>query len=345
MRAPAVLASPRMSSVPRGRRCVVLAACAIATCAPLAVPAQPADPRGSGRTFEALPIVLVVPFAPRGAAARVANVVADLLAKALRRDVQTRSIESKVGVGALDAVAAPNANEIRLGYATNTQLIEGTLFGTRDTYNALRDFEWIGVVGALPNAVVLGPKSGAATFDQWLATLPKDRTQRWGVGANSSSGHFAAQFLANAAGLKVELVTFLAADAAYDALTQGQIDANFDLLPNAMEEASRGVARIIAVTSKARASALPSIPAWGERWPEESFSSLAALAVSLKETEEIRARLRSGWYTATQNPDTRRRLQEIGVVYSGLALDAAREEVSNEFLRHARLLTRFQSAR
>ena len=311
----------------------------------LAAVAQSTDSRVPGRNFEALPIVLVVPFAPGGAASRVANVVADLLARTLRRDVQTRSIEGKLGVGALDAVAAPNAAEIRLGYATNTPLVEGTLFGTRDSYNALRDFEFIGVVGSLPNAVVLGPKSGASTFDQWLASLPKDRPQRWGVGASSSSGHFAAQYLAKVTGVQVEFVPFLASDAAYDALNQGKIDANFDLLPNAMQETGRERGRIIAVTSKSRASALPSVPAWGERWPEESFTSLAALAVSLKETEEIRARLRSGWYSTTQDPETRRKLQDIGVIYSGLSLDAAREEVGKEFLRHAKLLTRFQSAR
>jgi len=310
----------------------------------LAAVAQSADTRPATRTFDSLPIVLIVPFAPGGAASRVANVVAEALSKPLQRDVRPRSVDGRVGVGALDAVAAPNAAEIRLGYATNTQLVEGTLFGSRDSYNALRDFEWIGVVGTLPNAVVLGPKSVASTFDQWLATLPKEHTQRWGVGARSSSGHFAAQFLARAAGVKVELVPFVAADSAYDALGKGQIDANFDLLPNALEETGRGGGRIISVTSKSRAAALPSVPAWGERWPDEDFSSVAALAVSLTEAEEIRARLRSGWYAAAQNPETRRKLQDIGVTYSGLYLDAAREYVGTEFLRHTKLLTRYQSA-
>jgi len=305
--------------------------------------AQPTDAGVGARSFEALPIVLVVPYAAGGAASRVATVVADALSRSLQREVQTRHLEGRVGVGALDAVAALSPAEIRLGYATNTQLVEGTLFGSRDSYNALRDFEWIGVIGTLPNAVVVGAKLGAPTFDDWVRGLPGQRPQRWGVGARSSSGHFAAQFLAKAAGVNVELVTFLTADSAYDALKNGEIDANFDLLPNALEETSRGGGRIIAVTSKARAAAAPSIAAFGERWPAEDFTSVAALAIPLKESEEVRVRLRSAWFVTAQDPDTKRRLQAIGVTYSGASLDAAREFVGAEFIRHTKLLTRFQS--
>ncbi len=327
----------------RNRLDAIVGACFLGALTIGSALAQPADARVDDRRLEALPVVLVIPYAAGGAASRVASVVAEALSRSLQREVQTRHLDGRVGVDALDAVATLSPAEIRLGYATNTQLVEGTLFGPRGSYNALRDFEWIGVIGTMPNAVVVGPRLDAPTFDDWLRGLPGQRTQRWGVGARSASGHFAAQFLARVAGVQVELVTFLIADNAYDALKNGQIDANFDLLPNALEETGRGGGRIIAVTSKARAAVAPSIAAFGERWPAEDFTSVAALAIPLKESEEVRVRLRSGWFTTAQDPDTKRRLQDIGVTYQGLSLDAAREFVGTEFIRHTKLLTRFQN--
>jgi tripartite-type tricarboxylate transporter receptor subunit TctC len=313
----------------------------------VAAAAQNADrlPESSARSAD-LPIVLIVPFPAGGSADRIGKFVAAAFSDSLKRSVSIRNMTSGVGIEALTAVAKPIAGEIRLGYATNTQIVAGTFQTKGAPFNPSDDFEWIGIVGTYGNAVVFGPQEPAASFDQWLQVVPKlSRPVRVGAGAAGSMSALAAQFLAEALAGRVEIVNFAAADAGYTALRNVEIDVYVDGLPNALDEAPLIGARILAITSKDRAGILPGVPSFGERWPGEDFSSFAAIVVASKETEVIRSRLKSGWYGVNRAGTARRELAAIGVNYLGLDLDAAPAFMEREFLRHAKLLTRFEPAK
>jgi len=288
------------------------------------------------------PIVLIVPFPPGGSAERVGKLLGTALEDAMKRPVVARNIPSGAGVDALSAVVIPAPGEIRLGYATNTQIVPGILTSRPATYNPSEDFEWIGIVGTFGNAVVLGPNERTTTFDQWLKALPdRPRPIRIGAGAPGSMTMLAAQFLASTLGGRADIVSYSAADIGYATLRKGEVDVLIDGLPNALEEAPRVGGRIVAVTSKDRAAVLPEVPAFGERWPGEDYSVFIGLVVSRRETEAIRSRLKSGWYGVNRAGLARSELTRIGVSYLGLDLDAAPAYMEREFLRHAKLMTRF----
>jgi tripartite-type tricarboxylate transporter receptor subunit TctC len=325
------------------RALAVLLAWALA----LPAPGQDVDRRTNGGPRSPdWPIVLIVPFPDGGSAARVGRTLAQTMGEALGRTVTTRNIAAGTGVEAMNEVARLDPGEIRLGYATSTQLIQGTLVSRPSAYNPGEDFDWIGVVGTFGNAVVVGAGEKAATFDEWLADLPRrPRPPRWGAGAATSMSLLAARFLADAIGVPVEIVNYDSADASYAALRRGEIDATFDGLPNALEETPRSGGRIIALSSRARADVLPVVPAFGEKWPGEDFSVFVALVVSRKETETVRARLKSGWYGVNRIGEARRALHAIGIDYLGLDSEAAPAFIDAEFLRHAKLFARASAAR
>ena len=329
----------RVGGVQRLRRGIGIAAYALAATAD----AQSADrlPPVAARSAD-LPMVMVVPFAQGGSAERVAAIVVESLGEALNRRITTHRVDAGIGVGALNEVAAITPGEIRVGYATSTQLIEATLRNRPAGYSPMSEFEWLGIIGSFGNAVVVGPRESAATFDQWLREVPsRTRRQRWGVGAPSAISTLAAHFLAGSLGIDPEFVTFMSADASYEALRSGDIDASFDGVPNALQEAPRINGRIIAVTSRERVAVLPSVVAFGERWPGEDFSVFAGLVVSAKEPEMVRARLKSGWYGMNRLTAARARLGAIGVTYLGLDSTEAVGYMEGAYLRHARLLTRY----
>lgn len=288
------------------------------------------------------PLVLIVPFQPGGSADRVGRIIAGSLAESLHRSVTVRNMPSGLGTDALAAVAKPAQGEIRVGYATNTQLVPGALLSKSATVNPIEDFDWVGVVGTFGGALVVGPTERAGTFELWLKDLPqRARPLRIGAGAPGSMSMLAAQFLADTLGGQVEIVGFPAADGAYAALRRGEVDANIDGLPNALEEASLASARILAVTSKDRAAVVPDTPSFGERWPGEDFSTFVAIVAAKSESEAVRARLKSGWYGVNRAGTARKELTAIGITYLGLDLDAASAYAEREILRHAKLLTRF----
>jgi tripartite-type tricarboxylate transporter receptor subunit TctC len=288
------------------------------------------------------PIVLIVPFPPGGSAERVGKLLGTALEDAMKRPVVARNIPSGAGVDALTAVVNPAAGEIRLGYATNTQIVPGILTSRPATYNPSEDFEWIGIVGTFGNAVILGPSERTTTFEQWLTALPdRQRPVRIGAGAPGSMSMLSAQFLAATLGGRADIVSFAGADVGYATLQKGEIDVLIDGLPNALDDAPRVGGRIVAVTSKDRAAVLPLVPAFGERWPGEDYSVFIGLVVSRRETEAIRSRLKSGWYGVNRAGLARTELTRVGVNYLGLDLEAAPAYMEREFLRHAKLMTRF----
>ncbi len=292
------------------------------------------------------PLVLIVPFPPGGSADRVGRIIASSFAESLHRSMTVRNMPSGLGIDALAAVAKPVQGEIRVGYATNTQVVPGALLSRLATFNPVEDFDWIGVVGTFGGALVVGPTERAGTFELWLKDVPqRARPLRIGAGAAGSMSMLAAQFLAGMLGGQVEIVIFSAADSGYAALRNGEIDANIDGLPNALEEAPLVSARILAVSSKDRAGAAPEVPSFGELWPGEDFSTFVAIVAAKSETEAVRGRLKSGWYGINRAGSARKELVAVGITYLGLDLDAAAAYAEREILRHAKLLTRFSRSR
>jgi tripartite-type tricarboxylate transporter receptor subunit TctC len=131
------------------------------------------------------------------------------------------------------------------------------------------------------------------------------------------------------------------ADDGYAALQAGTIDVYIDGLPNALQETPRGAGRIIGVTSLLRSPVLPQAPSFGEIWPDADYSVFAALVVSLKESEAVRARLKSAWYLLNQQQLATADMEKIGMNYLGLGLDDVPRYIEDEFLRHASRIARF----
>jgi tripartite-type tricarboxylate transporter receptor subunit TctC len=288
------------------------------------------------------PIVLIVPFPPGGSAERVGRILSASLSDSLHRSVVVRNMPGGIGVDALAAVAKPVPGEIRVGYATNTQIVPGALLSKPATFNPGEDFDWIGVVGTFGGAVVVGPAERAGSFELWLKDVPqRARPLRLGAGAPGSMSMLAAQFLSEMLGGQIETISISAADAGYAALRRGEIDAYIDGLPNALEEVPAASARILAVSSKDRSAAVPDVPSFGERWPGEDFSTFVAIVAAKSESEAVRGRLKSGWYGVNRAGTARKELTTVGITYLGLDLDAATAYVEREMLRHAKLLTRF----
>ncbi len=288
------------------------------------------------------PLVLIVPFPPGGSADRVGRIISASFAESLNRSVIVRNMPSGMGVDALAAVAKPAQGEIRVGYATNTQVVPGRCSASRRRSIPARISTGSAWSAHLAARSWSAPAERAGTFELWLKDVPqRARPLRLGAGAPGSMSMLAAQFLAEMLGGHVETVSFSAADAGYAALRRGEIDAYIDGLPNALEEAPLASARILAVSSKDRAAAVPEVPSFGERWPGEDFSTFVAIVAAKSESEAVRGRLKSGWYGINRAGTARKELTPVGITYLGLDLDAAAAYVEREILRHAKMLTRF----
>jgi tripartite-type tricarboxylate transporter receptor subunit TctC len=165
---------------------IVLAALATTVASSLAF-AQP---------YPSKPVRIVVPFPPGGTADILARTAATELSRTLG---QSFLIDNRPGGGGLigaDAVAkaAPDGYTLLMG--TNAVITINPHLVPKMPYDALRDFEPIGLVGVAPNVLAVHPSVPASSLAELVALARKSPGKLdYASGGNGSTGHLAAELL------------------------------------------------------------------------------------------------------------------------------------------------------
>ena len=241
---------------------------------PAALPGpSPGAPR-PGPPRRGLPIVarpfhpLLVPVPPGGSVDPLARLIGRHLGEALGQPVV---VENHAGAGGniafeMVARARPDGTTLLVGW--DSLAINPALF-PRVEYDPLRDFAPIIQTVRTAQLLVVRPGLPAADLAGFLA-LAARRRLTLGSPGNGSIGHLAAALLqararARArAGAEWTHVPYKGGGPALADLIAGHIDAVSLTLPAATEHVRAGRIRAIAVTTAARAPALPEVPTVAE---------------------------------------------------------------------------------
>jgi tripartite-type tricarboxylate transporter receptor subunit TctC len=227
-----------------------------------ATSALPAFAQGS------TPLKLVVPYAPGGPLDRIARVLAD----AVKASLGTVIVENKPGAGGnlgADQVArsAPDGQTIVMG-AVATHAINPWLYA-KIPYDPIKDFTPITRVAQVPNVLVVNADAAArlkiATVADLVAYAKANPAKlNYGSGGNGSAGHLAGELFKSSAGIFAVHIPYAGAAPMQLALLSGQIDFSFDNLASAAGNVRGGKLKALAVTTAARAGAMPDLPTMAE---------------------------------------------------------------------------------
>ncbi|HOB95047.1 MAG TPA: tripartite tricarboxylate transporter substrate-binding protein, partial [Aquabacterium sp.] len=86
----------------------------------------------------------------------------------------------------------------------------------------------------------------------------------YGSGGNGSAGHLAGEMFKTQAGLFIVHIPYAGGNPAQLGLLSGQVDLNFDNLASAAANIQAGKLKALAVTTAARAAAMPDLPTIAE---------------------------------------------------------------------------------
>ena len=228
-------------------------------CAALAVPAQ------------TRPIRLVVPYPAGGPLDTVARALADKV----RDTLGTVIVDNRPGAGGnlgadTAARAVPDGTTLVTG-AVATHAINPWLYG-KIPHGPLRDVTPVTGVARVSNVLVMNTQTaaqpGIANVADLVAYAKKNPGKlNDGSGGNRSAGHLAGEMFKAQAGVFMVHIPYLggnAAQLALLALLAGQLDLHFDKLAATSANIRSGRLRAIAVTTAARASAMPEVPTLAE---------------------------------------------------------------------------------
>ncbi|MFC4275469.1 tripartite tricarboxylate transporter substrate binding protein [Achromobacter aloeverae] len=248
------------------RKKPLLAAATVATTALLALlsaaGAHAAD--AGAASYPDKPIRIILGFPAGGGSDVLLRSITPGLAQELGQPV---IVDNRPGAGgnlAMEAVARAEPDGYTLlmgspGLATNPFLYK-TL-----TFDPIKDFAPIGMVGSVQNALIVQP---SLHIDS-VAELVRYAKAHPGVLNVASSGtgtslHLAAELFKRDTGVNIVHVPYRGGAPAMTDLLGGRVDMMFNVLPQALPQVKAGKLKALAVTGAVRSPTLPDVPTMEE---------------------------------------------------------------------------------
>jgi tripartite-type tricarboxylate transporter receptor subunit TctC len=257
------------------------------------------------------PVRLIVPFPAGGAVDVLARTVFD---KVTAQVGQAFVIENRLGAGgtigsAAVANAAPDGYTILVNSSSHT--VAPALFGNL-SYDAVRDFHGVIPLASLPTVLFVSANKGYNDVGEFVAAA-KAKSLTYGSGGVGNATHLNAERFMLSAGFQALHVPFKGSPEALSEVLAGRIDFSFSALLPAMSLLEDGRLKALAVSSMARATALPNVPTTTEAgYPNSDYSFWAGVMVPKGTPRPVIEILYRETENALQLPDVKAKIRTLG---------------------------------
>ena len=261
------------------------------------------------------PLRMVIPFAPGGAADVVGRIVAQGMSEDLGQPVVVENRGGSGGViGSQAALQAPADGYTIVLHTLSSGVMNAGLYSNMP-FDLRRAFAPVGLVGTVPNIIVVNPRLQAQTLQELIALVRANPGRI--TYASSGPGtivHLSGQMLANMIGAPMVHVPYRGSGPALNDLVAGTVDVMVDTLPPYVALVREGRVRALAMATRSRSAALPEVPTAEEGGlPGYETYNWHAIFVATGTPAPIVARLERALRNAIASPTTRGRLVELGV--------------------------------
>ena len=209
------------------------------------------------------PIRFITPYAPGGSTSVMARLVGQHLTERWGQNVIVDNRPGGNTIIGTEALvrSAPDGYTILL--VTTTHTILSSL--TKTPYDPIRDFAPVATIGIAPQVLVLNTAVPAGTV-QDVITLAKAKPGQLNFASSGAGGptHLSGELFNMIAGVKTQHIPYKGAGPAMVDLIGGQVQMFFSVPVNILAHVHGGKLKAVAVTGKARLSALPQMPTFAE---------------------------------------------------------------------------------
>jgi tripartite-type tricarboxylate transporter receptor subunit TctC len=214
---------------------------------------------GQSATWPDRPIHLIVPFPAGSSSDIVARIVAQKLGERLGQQLVVENRPGASGNLGTEAVAHAAADGYTLGLAnTSTHTLSPSLMA-KPTYDPVKDFAPISMIGASPFVLALYPDV-PATNVQELVTLAKTRPLTFASAGPATLANLAGVLFAKTAHIELTPVSYRGSGQEILDVVAGRVDMAFATIPPTLPLIRDGKVRAIAVTGLQRSPALADVP-------------------------------------------------------------------------------------
>jgi tripartite-type tricarboxylate transporter receptor subunit TctC len=263
--------------------------------------------------YPSKPITMVVPFAAGGPTDLMARIIGEGMSKQLGQQIiidNTTGAAGTIAVGKV-ARAVPDGYTISIGHL-GTHVANGTIYKNLN-YDLITDLEPIVRLPSNPLLVETSNAVPARTLKEVVEYLKANPDKISGGTAGMGSGsHLGALAFFAATGAKYQLVPYRGTGPAVQDLIANQIQVMVDQSSNSLPHVRAGKIRAYAVTAKTRSPAMPDIPTAAELGYPMEVAIWHGLWAPKGTARDIIAKLNAAVVATLQDPDVRRRLEDLG---------------------------------
>jgi tripartite-type tricarboxylate transporter receptor subunit TctC len=239
------------------------------------------------------------------------------------------------------ARAPADGHTLVLG-AVATHAINPWLYASMP-YDALKDFTPITRVAQVPNVLVMPAEAaqrlGIRDVPGLIAYAGKNPGRlNYASGGNGSAGHLAGELFKSLTHVSMVHIPYAGAAPAQAGLLAGQTDLMFDNLASASANIKAGRLTALGVTSLARSSALPAVPALSEVLPGFQLNTWFGIFGPARLPQATVAQLHAAFAAALGHADTVERFARMGATPSPMSPAEFAALVKREHERYGQII-------
>ncbi len=274
-----------------------------------------AQAQAAGDNYPIRPVKLVVGYVPGGSPDTAARIVGQRLGQILGQPVV---VENRAGAGgtlATAQVAKAPADGYTLLLGETGQLVIAPWITRNLSYDVLRDFAPVGMVGTTPLVLVTHAKTGIRT----LQDLVREARAKPGALSYGSSGsgtihHIAGEVFKADTGTDLMHVPYKGSGQSVPAVIAGDVPVLMTSLTVVLPFVQAGKVNVLGVTSSARYGDLPNVPAIGEVVKDYDYSSEMGILAPAGTPALVINKLSQALREALNNAEVQRQLKLGSIV-------------------------------
>lgn len=294
-------------------------------------------PAAAASSYPEKPITVVVPFAAGSPTDSVARVLSEPLAKLLGQPLIVQNRPGADGMIGSEYVARSQPDGYTILFGTNTTQVANQYLFKKVSYNGLKDFAPIAIVGGVPHALVVNPSLPVNSVAELIAYAKANPGKLSFPYANSTTritgSTFRVMTHTDISGISYRLYGQAVSD-----LLGGQTQMMFLDFSTGLQYMTSGKLKPLAITP-ARSDKLPGVPAMKEVLPGFEIGNWNGLFAPAGTPPEIIDKLNHEITAVLQQPQVRKQIDRVGYeLLPPMAPQAFGKYISEESTHYGRLI-------
>ncbi|MEJ1125957.1 tripartite tricarboxylate transporter substrate binding protein [Variovorax sp. CCNWLW225] len=268
----------------------------------------------TAQPYPSRPVTLIVPQAAGGTNDIVGRLVGQKIGEVMNASVVVDNRPGAGGnIGTQLVAKGPKDGYTLLMTISSSQAINPALYKNAG-FDPVQDFKPVGLIGAVPNVLLVNPSFPAKDFNEFLKLArEKGANYQYASAGNGTLNHLLGEMLNSMAGISLQHVPYKGVAPALNDVLGGQLPIVFASLPSALSHIKAGKLRALAVSGDKRSPVLPDVPTIAEAVPGYNGTLWIGLFAPAGVPADVLATLQDATRKALAAKDLRDKLDQQGV--------------------------------